>query len=66
MSCQLAGQPSPIHKAHETYILPVTWLVEGMRRLDAPAVPQLALPVAVAKQILALSSFVTKSFSFFL
>ena len=53
MSCQLAGQPSPVHKAHETYVLPVARLVEGMRRLDAPAVPQLAIPVAVPKRILA-------------
>jgi hypothetical protein len=50
-SCQLAGQPSPVHKAHETFSLPVARLVEGMKRLDAPAVPQLAIPVAVPKQI---------------
>ena len=52
-SCQLAGQPSPVHKTHETYVLPVARLVEGMRRADPPAVPQLAIPVAVPKHMLA-------------
>ena len=50
-SCQLAGQPSPIHKAPETYLLPVAQMVEGLQRVDAPAVPQLAIPVAVPKHM---------------
>jgi hypothetical protein len=36
----------------------VARLVEGMRRLDAPAVPQLAIPVSVVKQILATAKLV--------
>jgi hypothetical protein len=59
-SCQLAGQPSPVHKAHETYLLPVARLVEGMRRIDPPAVPQLAIPVSVPIHMLATAQQSTK------
>ena len=47
---ELAGQPSPVYRFEETYILPVQRCIEGMRREDPPSTPQLALPVAVPIQ----------------
>ena len=44
---ELVGQQSPIYKAHNVYKLPIERLVEGFRREDPPAIPQLALPVTV-------------------
>jgi hypothetical protein len=44
---QLAGQPSPLYRAENVYHLPLQRLVEGFRREDPPAVPQLAVPITV-------------------
>ena len=44
---ELAGLPSPIYQTEKTYKIPVARLVEGYRREDPPAVPQLALPVSI-------------------
>ena len=44
---QLAGEPSPLYRAENTYHLPLQRLVEGFRREDPPSVPQLAVPITV-------------------
>ena len=44
---QLAGKPSPLYRAENTYHLPIQRLVEGFRREDPPATPQLAVPITV-------------------
>ena len=44
---ELAGQPSPLYKAPNEYILPLERLVEGFRREDPPPIPQLAVPISV-------------------
>ena len=44
---ELAGQPSPLYKALNEYILPLERLVEGFRREDPPSIPQLAVPISV-------------------
>lgn len=45
---QLAGKQSPIYRnAEEDYQLAIARLVEGYRREDPPAVPQLAIPISV-------------------
>jgi hypothetical protein len=49
---ELAGQPSPIYKAEKTYKVPVARLVEGFRRQDPAAIPQIAVPIAVPTQAL--------------
>ena len=49
---ELAGETSPVYRAHNKYTLPVERLIEGYRRADPPAVPQLALPVKVPRHIL--------------
>ena len=49
-TCELAGEPSPVLQAEKTYRAPVARLVEGFRREDPPATPQLAIPVAVPIQ----------------
>ena len=48
---ELAGKPSPIHQAHETYTTPVARLMEGFRREDPPPVPQLAVPLSVPEHM---------------
>ena len=45
-SLQLVGQPVPFKK-NEDYALPVKRMVEGIRRDDAPPIPQLPVPVSV-------------------
>jgi len=45
---ELAGQPSPLYKAPNEYILPLERLVEGFRREDPPPIPQLAVPISVS------------------
>jgi hypothetical protein len=45
----LAGEPSPVYRGHEIYILPLERLIEGMRRQDPIPRSQLAVPVAVTK-----------------
>jgi hypothetical protein len=47
----LAGQPSPIYRAHQVYNLSIQRLVEGMRRDDPPAVPQLAIPITIPNAV---------------
>ena len=47
---ELAGERSPIYAAHETYKLPIQRCLEGFRREDPPAIPQLAVPVKVTKE----------------
>lgn len=49
---ELAGEVSPVYRAHNKYTLPVERLIEGYRRQDPPPVPQLALPVKVPRHIL--------------
>jgi hypothetical protein len=44
---QLAGEPSPIYRAENTYHLALQRMVEGFRRQDPPSVPQLAVPITV-------------------
>ena len=44
---ELAGLKSPVYRYFNKYNLQIERCVEGMRREDPPAVPQLALPVAV-------------------
>ena len=48
-TCQLVGQQSPVYESEGAYILPIKRLVEGFRRSDPPAIPQMAVPVAVAE-----------------
>jgi hypothetical protein len=48
---ELAGYTSPLYRAPNTYTLPIQRCVEGFRREDPPAVPQLALPIAVPRQM---------------
>ena len=47
---KLAGEQSPIYKAEKTYRIPVAQLIEGYRREDPPATPQLALPIRVPEE----------------
>jgi len=44
---ELAGLTSPVYRAHNVYTLPIQRCIEGMRREDPPAVPQLAIPVEI-------------------
>ena len=49
---ELAGQQSPVYQAPETYILPIQRCLEGFRRQDPPAIPQLAVPVTLPNEAL--------------
>ena len=44
---ELAGERSPLYRDEGKYNLPIERLVEGFRRNDPPAVPQLAIPISV-------------------
>jgi hypothetical protein len=44
---QLAGEQSPIYEAKDVYKENIGRMVEGYRRDDPPAVPQLAVPITV-------------------
>ena len=44
---ELAGFPSPVYQTEKIYKIPVARLIEGYRREDPPAVPQLAIPASV-------------------
>ena len=44
---ELAGYPSPVYRGQNRYNLAIERAVEGWRRQDPPAVPQLAVPVTV-------------------
>jgi hypothetical protein len=46
-TCQLVGQQSPVYETEGEYILPIQRLVEGFKRSDPPAIPQMAVPVSV-------------------
>ena len=46
---ELAGKPSPLYRKDNAYHLAIERLVEGYRRMDPPSVPQLAVPVSLAK-----------------
>ena len=46
---ELAGQPSQLYRADNKYQLHLERVIEGFRREDPPSVPQLAVPVTVAK-----------------
>ena len=49
-TCELAGESSPVLQTEKTYKVPVGRLVEGFRREDPPATPQLAVPVTVPEE----------------
>jgi hypothetical protein len=49
---ELAGQPSPIYKSEKAYKVPVARLIEGFRREDPAAIPQIAIPIAVPTEAL--------------
>ena len=57
---ELAGQPSQLYRAENKYQLHLERVMEGFRREDPPAVPQLAVPVTVAKHAFR-SGLLTKS-----
>lgn len=44
---ELAGLPSPVYRHHQVYTLAIQRCIEGMRRQDPPAVPQIAVPITV-------------------
>ena len=44
---QLVGQQTPLYKAEQKYQLTIERMVEGFRREDPPATPQLAVPITV-------------------
>ena len=46
---ELAGQSSPVYETPGTYRVPVARLMEGYRRVDPPAVPQIAVPAKVPR-----------------
>ena len=46
---ELAGKRSPLYRADTKYQLVIERQLEGYRRLDPPSVPQLAVPVSIAK-----------------
>jgi hypothetical protein len=45
---QLASKVSPLYREHKKYNLTIERMVEGYRRDDPPAIPQLAVPITVA------------------
>jgi hypothetical protein len=47
----LGGQPRPLYRAEKTFTLNIQRLLEGMRRNDPPAIPQLAVPITVANAV---------------
>jgi len=47
---ELVGEQSPVYQAPNQYKLPLERLVEGFRREDPPAIPQLAVPVTVPNE----------------
>ena len=47
---ELVGEQSPGYQAPNQYKLPLERLVEGFRREDPPAIPQLAVPVTVPNE----------------
>ena len=47
---KLAGEPNPIYWYENKYQLSIEHMVEGFWRLDPNSIPQLAVPVAVAKR----------------
>ena len=57
---ELAGQPSQLYRAEGKYQLHLERVVEGFRRADPPAIPQLAVPVIVPHTAFRLA-FQTKS-----
>ena len=48
---ELVGERSPLYRADNKYNLQIERCVEGMRRQDPPATPQLALPVKVVSAL---------------
>ena len=50
-TCKLAAEQSPALKGEEEYITPLRLHLEGFRRTDAPAIPQLAVPVSLIHHI---------------
>ena len=61
-SIKLAGKRCPFKETSEdNYVLPIKRLVEGFKREDPPAIPKLAVPIAVPEECcnrgLASSSF---------
>ena len=48
---ELAGYKSPIYRADNKYNLQIERAIEGWRREDPPAIPQLAVPVTVPLQM---------------
>ena len=56
---ELAGEISPVYKAPETYLLPISRLIEGMRREDPLPRPQLAISVRVIWMAFKIAAAVT-------
>ena len=54
-TCQLVGKQSPVTQTEGKYILPVERIVEGFKRQDPPAIPQMAVPIDVPEAALALA-----------
>lgn len=54
-TCQLVGKQSPVTQTEGKYILPVERIVEGFKRQDPPAIPQMAVPKDVPEAALALA-----------
>ena len=52
---ELAGEQSPVYQAHKVYTLPIQRCIEGFQREHPPAIPQLAVPVAVPNEALRLT-----------
>ena len=48
---ELAGLPSPLYRAPNKFTVPIEQCLEGMRRVDAPPVPQLAVPVELIQNM---------------
>ena len=49
-SIKLAGKRCPFKETEDNYVLPIKRLVEGLKRDDPPAIPQLAVPIAVPEE----------------
>jgi hypothetical protein len=61
---QLAGGQSRIHQARATneYKLPIKRQIEGLRRMDPPPTPQLAVPITVPQRCCEIASTADCSF----
>ena len=60
---ELAGYRSPVYRADNKYNLQIERAVEGWRREDPPAIPQLAVPVTVPIQMAEAAYLIGSSFA---